>query len=96
MVLVMARWETGLHQRRTNSKATLSQAKAKGNYQARIHSDQMVLVVVRQEAVLVALWPRRSKRESENDSRDLTKNKQSESLKQESMYSFSGDDGEGR
>jgi hypothetical protein len=96
MVLVMARWEAGLHQWRTNSKATLSQAKAKGNYQARSHSDQMVLVVVRQEAVLVAWSPRRSKRESENDSRDLTKNRQSENLKQESTYSFSGNDGEGR
>jgi hypothetical protein len=96
MVLVMARWEAGLHQRRSNSKATLSQAKAKGNYQARIHYDQMVLEVVRQEAVLVAWWPRRSKRESENDSKDLTKNRQSESLKQKSTYSFSGDYGEGR
>jgi hypothetical protein len=45
----------------------------------------MVLVAVR--------WKARPKRESENDSRqpgDLTENRQSDSLKQESTYSFSG------
>jgi hypothetical protein len=31
------------------SRALFSQAKAKGNYQARVHSDQMVLVIVRWE-----------------------------------------------
>jgi hypothetical protein len=44
----------------------------------------MVLVVVRQEAGLVARWPKTVKKESENDSRqigDLTKNRQSDSLK---------------
>jgi hypothetical protein len=55
MVLMMARREadwlpTGL------SKAVFSQAKAKGNYQARVHSDQMILMIVRQEAGLVAWW----------------------------------------
>jgi hypothetical protein len=34
IALVMARWETGPHERRVNLRATLSQAKTKGNYQA--------------------------------------------------------------
>jgi hypothetical protein len=46
----MARQEAGPHERRPNSRATLSQAKTKGNYQARVHSDQIVLVMARWEA----------------------------------------------
>jgi hypothetical protein len=33
-----------------SARATLSQAKAKGNYHARVHLDQIVLVTVRREA----------------------------------------------
>jgi hypothetical protein len=40
------------------SRAVFSQAKAKGNYQAQVHSDPMDLVLVRWEAGLVAWWPR--------------------------------------
>ncbi len=56
-------------ERRPNSRATLSQAKAKVNYQARAHSGQMILVVIRHEAGLVAWWPKMIKGEFENDSR---------------------------
>jgi hypothetical protein len=31
------------------SRAVFSQAKAKGNFQARVHSDQMVLVTIRRD-----------------------------------------------
>ncbi len=36
MVLVMARQEAGPSEQKTNSKTKLSQAKAKGNYSARV------------------------------------------------------------
>jgi hypothetical protein len=38
------------------SRAVFSQDKAKGNYQAQIHSDQMVLVIVKRQAGPVASW----------------------------------------
>jgi hypothetical protein len=37
-----------------HSKAIFSQAKAKRDYEAQVHLDQMVLVLVKQEAGLVA------------------------------------------
>ncbi len=49
----------------SNSRVTLSQAKAKGNYQAPVHSDQMVLVVVRREAGRVARVAKDTQRESQ-------------------------------
>jgi hypothetical protein len=78
MVLMMARREAGQREQRPNSRATLSQAKTKGNYYIknfsknkfthgktypknavpRVHSGQMVLVVVRQEAGQVGQWPK--------------------------------------
>ncbi len=61
-------------------RATLTGNMLKGNHQARVHSDQMVLVAVRREAGLVGPKPsggqRRSRGELENSSRqprDLTK-----------------------
>jgi hypothetical protein len=61
----------------------------------------MVLMVVRQEAGVewLPVGKRCSKRELGNNTRqpgDLTKNRQSDSLRQESTYSFSGDGEEGR
>jgi hypothetical protein len=44
IVLVMARCDARC------SSAVFSLAKTKGNFQARVHSDQMVLVIVRREA----------------------------------------------
>jgi hypothetical protein len=41
----------------------------KGDHQARAHSDQMVLVMVRQENGLHERWPKMLKRESEKNSR---------------------------
>jgi hypothetical protein len=58
--------------------------KAKGNYQARVHSDQTVLMIVRQEAGPVAWWLKTLKWELENNSGqpgDLTEKRQSDSLK---------------
>jgi hypothetical protein len=55
MVLVMARHEAGPGGR---SRAVFSQAKARGNYQAQVHSDQMVLMIVRRKAGPVAWWPK--------------------------------------
>jgi hypothetical protein len=55
----MARWKAGRHLRRPNLKATVSKAKAKGNYQARVHSDQMDIMAVRQKAGPVAWGPKR-------------------------------------
>jgi hypothetical protein len=66
------------------SRAVFSQAKAKGNYQARVNSDQVILMIVRQKAGPVARWPKMLKWELENNSRqprDLTKKRQSGSLK---------------
>jgi hypothetical protein len=58
MVLVMARCEAGLIAWRC-SRAVLSQPKANRNHQARVHSDQMVLVIVEWEAAgPVAWWPK--------------------------------------
>jgi hypothetical protein len=56
MVLMMARRKANPCEQRLNSRATSSQVKAKGNYQARVHSVEMVLIVVRREAGLVAWW----------------------------------------
>jgi hypothetical protein len=53
----MARREAGLVAQRP-LRGCIPQAKAKGDYQARVHSDKMVLVVVRWEAGLVAWWPK--------------------------------------
>jgi hypothetical protein len=58
MVLVIARWRAGLYVQRPNSRAALSQAKAKGNYQALVQSDQMVLMAIRWEAGLAAWGPK--------------------------------------
>jgi hypothetical protein len=61
-----------------------SQAKAKGNYQARVHSGHIALMVVTRWAGPVALLPKTLKRELENNSRqpgDLTKNRQNDNLK---------------
>ncbi len=66
------------------SRAVFSQAKTKRNYQARVHSDQMVLEIFRCEAGPVAWWPKMLKWELENNSRqprDLTEKRQSDSLK---------------
>jgi hypothetical protein len=40
------------------SRAILSQAKAKGDCSPRVHSDHMVLAVVRWEVGLIAWWPK--------------------------------------
>ncbi len=40
------------------SRVVFSQAKSKGNYQAQVHSDQMVPVIVRREAGPVIWWPK--------------------------------------
>jgi hypothetical protein len=82
-----------------HSMAVFSQAKAKGDYQARVHSNQMVLTIVWREAGPVARWPKTLKWELENNSRqpkDLTEKRQSNSLKPESAYSFSWEVEEGR
>jgi hypothetical protein len=60
MVLVMARREAGPGPG-GRSKAILSEVTASGDYQAQVHSDQMVLVIVRREVGPVALWPKRLK-----------------------------------
>jgi hypothetical protein len=39
------------------AKDTQNYAKLKGNYQTRVHSDQMVLMIVRQEAGSDEWWP---------------------------------------
>ncbi len=80
------------------SRAVFSQAKAKENYQAHVHTDQMVLVIVRQEARPVAWWPKTLKWGLGNNSRqprDLTEKRQGDSLKQEHAYSYSWVDEEG-
>ncbi len=82
MVPVMARHEGGLLERRPRSRATLSPAKAKGNYQAGVHSDQMVLVAVRWEAGLVAGGQEGSNEKwKTRQPGDLTENRQSDSVK---------------
>jgi hypothetical protein len=48
-----------------NSRVTLSEAKVKGNYQAQLHSDQIVLMVVRREAGPVARVAKDAQRESQ-------------------------------
>ncbi len=55
--------------------------KPKGDYQAHVYSDQMVLVIVRQEAEPVTWWPN-TLRESWNSRqpRDLTERRQSNCL----------------
>jgi hypothetical protein len=59
MVLVMARGEAGPVSRWPLKGCILSSySKAKGDYQARVDSDQIVLVTVRQEAGPVAWWPK--------------------------------------
>jgi hypothetical protein len=56
------RWFSGLSGVRLDrlpgvcSRAVFFKAKAKGNNQAQIHSDQMVLLMVRREAGPVAWW----------------------------------------
>ncbi len=50
--------------------AEFSQAKAKRDYQAWVHSDQMVLAIVRRKAGSVAWWPKALKLELENNSRE--------------------------
>jgi hypothetical protein len=55
MVLVMAGHEAGPVSQWL-LKGFFSQAKAKGDYQAQVHSDQTVLMIVRREAGPVALW----------------------------------------
>ncbi len=50
MVLVIARREAGPVSRCALKGYILSQAKAKGDYQAQAHSDQMVHMKVRREA----------------------------------------------
>ncbi len=57
MVLVMARQEA-YQLYLEASQGLYSQAKAKGDYLAQIHSDQMVLVIARREAGPVAWWPK--------------------------------------
>ncbi len=65
-------------------KGLFSQAKAKGEYQAWVHSDQMVLMIVRREAVPLPGGRRQSNESWKKNSRqprNLTKNRQSDSLK---------------
>jgi hypothetical protein len=58
MVLMMAKQEAVPVIPGGHSRAVFSQAKAKGDYQALIHSDQMVLLIVRREVGPVAWWPK--------------------------------------
>ncbi len=50
---------------RGHSRAVFSQAKAMGDYQARVLLDQTALIIVRREAGPVSWWPKTLKRELE-------------------------------
>jgi hypothetical protein len=49
-------WFLGDH-----SRAILSEAKAKADYQAQVHLGKMVPMIVRREMRLVAQWPKKLK-----------------------------------
>jgi hypothetical protein len=72
------------------SRTVFSQAKAKGNYQAWVHLDQMDLVTVRQEAgqCLVAQDTEMRVGKQLKAAKGTNKKRQSDGLKSENTYSF--------
>ncbi len=50
----------------------LKQSYLKGDHQTRVHSDQMVLIMVKQEAGPCERWPKMLNRELQNNSRQPT------------------------
>jgi hypothetical protein len=82
MVLMMAR--RGGWTRRLVAKDTQNKAKLKGNYQARVHSDQNGFCGSQTGGLTGFRWPKALKRKLENSSGqpgDLLQNRHSDSLK---------------
>ncbi len=72
---------------------SIKRLKLKGDYQAQVHSGQVVLVVVRQGAGPHERWPKILKESLENDFRqlkDLLKMGKMTAQMEESTYSLSG------